>query len=67
MGVYGGMTSSSIQAQAIRDAQGLSIREKATILQQARNAIIKDLEKSMTPADAAVEADRIITDLESKI
>lgn len=67
MGVYGGMTSSSIQAQAIRDAQGLSIREKATILQQARNAIIKDLEKSMTPADAAVEADRIIADLESKI
>lgn len=67
MGVYGGMTSSSIQAQAVRDAQGLSIREKATILQQARNAIIKDLEKSMTPADAAVEADRIITDLESKI
>jgi hypothetical protein len=67
MGVYGGMTSSSIQAQAIRDAQGLSVREKATILQQARNAIIQDLEKSMTPADAAVEADKIIADLESKI
>jgi len=67
MGVYGGMTSSSIQAQAIRDAQGLGIREKATILQQARNAIIQDLEKSMTPADAAVEADKIIADLESKI
>lgn len=67
MGVYGGMTTSSIMAQAERDAKGLSIIEKAMILQQARNAIIKDLEKSMKPADAAVEADRIITDLESMI
>tara|TARA_R100000388_G_scaffold17300_4_gene13400 strand:+ start:146 stop:1297 length:1152 start_codon:yes stop_codon:yes gene_type:complete len=67
MGVYGGMTTSSIQAQAMRDAKGVSVRNKALILQQARNAIIQDLEKSMTPADAAVEADRIIDDLESKI
>lgn len=67
MGVYGGMTSSSIQAQAIRDAQGVSVRNKALILDQAKNAIIKDLEKSMTPAEARAEADRIIDDLESKI
>tara|TARA_R100001460_G_scaffold12782_2_gene29197 strand:+ start:2892 stop:4076 length:1185 start_codon:yes stop_codon:yes gene_type:complete len=67
MGVYGGMTSSSIQAQAIRDAQGVSVRNKALILEQAKNAIIKDLEKSMTPADAAAEAERIIDQLESKI
>jgi len=67
MGVYGGMTSSSIQAQAIRDAQGVSVRNKALILEQAKNAIIKDLEKSMTPADAAAEAERIIDELESKI
>ena len=67
MGVYGGMTTSSIQAQAMRDAKGVSVRNKALILQQARNAIIQDLEKSMTSADAAAEADRIIDDLQSKI
>ncbi len=66
-GVYGGMTTSSIQAQVLKDAKGLSLRQQVQILNQARNGLIQDLQKSMTPADAAVEADKIIDRLESQL
>lgn len=65
--IYSGMPSNSIQRQVIADVKGLSGPQQTAAIAKARMAIIADLSKSMSSADATKQADDIIADIMTKI
>lgn len=61
--VYSGMSSNSIVRQAIKDAKSLPGPQQTQIIALAKQAIIADLAKTMTMANARKKADQLEQDI----